>query len=388
MSEMKKLAIITTHPIQYYAPVFKLLHERNNISVRVYYTWGEKALDKYDPGFEKKVTWDIPLLEGYPYEWALNTSAYPGTHHFKGVVTPNLTEQVNTWQPDAVLFFGWAYHGHLKAIRYFKNKIPVFFRGDSTLLDETGRIKSMLKSIYLKWVYKHIDHAFYVGTNNRNYFKKYGLKDNQLSFAPHAVDNDRFAGDKSTDAQLLRANLGITRDEILILFAGKLENKKSPLLLLDACLSMNKPGVHLLFIGNGALERDLKTQAGNSTNVHFMPFQNQTAMPTAFQAANVFCLPSQGPGETWGLAVNEAMACGKPVLVSDKVGCAVDLVKDGYNGAIFQNKQLDDLVSKLTKLISSKAALKEYGHNSKAMINNWSFQKVAEAIENKLNESL
>ena len=122
MSKMKKLAIVTTHPIQYYAPIFKLLHERGNVSINVYYTWGKKALDKYDPGFGKKVTWDIPLLDGYPYEWALNTAIDPGTHHFKGIVNPNLAVQISALKPDAVLFFGWAYQGHLKAIKYFKNK--------------------------------------------------------------------------------------------------------------------------------------------------------------------------------------------------------------------------------------------------------------------------
>jgi glycosyltransferase involved in cell wall biosynthesis len=388
MSEMKKLAIVTTHPIQYYAPVFKLLYERQNISVKVFYTWGERALDKYDPGFDKKITWDIPVLDGYPYEWVLNTAAEPGTHHFKGIINPELTNQLNRWNPDAILFYGWAYNGHLKAIRHFKNKIPVLFRGDSTLLDEKGGLKGALKSIFLKWVYKHIDHAFYVGTNNKAYFKRYGLKDDQLSFAPHAIDNERFATDQSEDAILLRQKLGIPENEILILFAGKLEDKKSPLLLLNAFLALDKQGVHLLFIGNGALEDDLKTKAKNVTNVHFMNFQNQLAMPAAYQAADLFCLPSKGPGETWGLAVNEAMACGKTVLVSDKVGCAIDLVKENYNGAIFQSENLDDLIINLDKLTSSKGTLTNYGENSKTIIMNWNFLKIAEAIENKLNEKV
>jgi glycosyltransferase involved in cell wall biosynthesis len=383
-----KLAIITTHPVQYYAPIFKLLNERQKISIKVYYTWGEKALDKYDPGFGQKVTWDIPLLDGYPYEWALNTSTDPGTHHFKGIINPKLTEQISKWQPDAVLFFGWAYEGHLKAIKYFKNKIPVFFRGDSTLIDETGGIRSILKAIYLKWVYRYVDHAFYVGSGNKEYFKKYGLKDSQLSFAPHAIDNDRFAEDRSADAGLLRKGLGIGNDQILILFAGKLESKKAPLLLLNAFHSLNRRDVHLLFIGNGILQHELKNLAGDATNIHFIPFQNQAAMPVAYQAADLFCLPSQGPGETWGLAVNEAMACGKAILVSDKVGCAADLVKENYNGDIFKSKQLNDLVIKLTKLIISKVALEEQGRRSKIIIKDWNFLAVAQTIENKLNETI
>ena len=385
---MKRLAIVTTHPIQYYAPVFKLLYEKQEIIIGVFYTWGERALDKYDPGFDQKITWDIPVFDGYPYEWVLNTAAEPGTHHFKGIINPGLTDQLSAWHPDAILFYGWAYDGHLKAIRYFKNKIPVLFRGDSTLLNEKSGLKGIFKSIFLKWLYKHIDHAFYVGTNNKAYFKRYGLKDNQLSFAPHAVDNERFEADKSEDAFLLRQKLDVRENEILILFAGKLEDKKSPLLLLNAFLALQKQGVHLLFIGNGALENDLKTKAKNATNVHFMNFQNQLAMPAAYQAADLFCLPSRGPGETWGLAVNEAMACGKAVLVSDKVGCAIDLVKENYNGTIFQSENSDDLIANLDKLTSSKSTLTKYGENSKTIIMNWNFLKIAEAIENKLNEKV
>ncbi len=388
MPKMKKLAIITTHPIQYYAPLFKLLNERENKNIKVFYTWGEKALDKYDPGFKQKIEWDIPLLEGYSYEWVKNTSAEPGSHHFRGIINPDLINQVKKWQPDAILFYGWAYHSHLKAIRYFRNKVPVLFRGDSTLLDEQKSTRNILKAILLKWVYKHIDHAFYVGTNNKNYFKRYGLKEDQLSFAPHAIDNDRFAANRSAGALLIRETLGISKSEILILFAGKLEEKKSPVLLLNAFLTLNKPGSHLLFVGNGALENELKTLASGKSAIHFMDFQNQSDMPQIYQACDLFCLPSKGPGETWGLAVNEAMACGKAILASDKVGCAADLVKEDYNGAVFQSMQSDELVIKLTKLINSKAELNALGHNSKILIKDWNFRAIAEAIENKLNETI
>lgn len=379
-----RLAIITTHPIQYYAPIFKLLYQRGNIDINVFYTWGEKALHKYDPGFNKTISWDIPLLDGYPYEWVENTATDPGSHHFKGIINPGLTKQVETWQPDAILIYGWAYHSHLKAMRHFKNKIPVLFRGDSTLLDETNWLKTTLKSVFLKWIYRHVDHAFYVGTNNKAYFKKHGLKESQLTFAPHAIDNDRFAEPKK-EAMMLRRQLGIRNGEILILFAGKLEDKKSPGLLLDAFLALNVNDIHLLFLGNGAWENRLKSKAENKKNVHFIDFQNQSAIPAIYQSSDLFCLPSKGPGETWGLAVNEAMACGKAILVSDKVGCALDLVNENYNGLIFKSEDTNSLRSSLMELTKSRQLLQVYGEKSRDAIQNWSFLKIAEAIENKLN---
>jgi len=379
-----QLAIITTHPIQYYAPVFKLLHERKQVDIKVFYTWGEAATGKFDPGFDKKITWDIPLLDGYPYEWVHNTSSRPGSHYFNGVINPGLVKQVNNFKPDAVLVIGWAYSGHLKVIRYFKNRVPVLFRGDSTLLDETNGIKNILKSIFLKWLYRHIDHAFYNGTNNKAYFEKYGLKEARLSFAPHAIDNERFARERKNESLKLRQSLGITSTDILVLYAGKLEEKKNPVLLVNAFIGLNNENVHLLFTGNGVLESALKLKAEAYGNIHFIDFQNQTYMPVIYQACDLFCLPSKGPAETWGLAVNEAMACSKAILVSDKCGCAIDLVRDGENGAIFKSGSLDDLLSCLKRLTLDKNRLAKYGELSASIIKPWDFLTIAKAIENKL----
>ena len=118
-----RLAIVTTHPIQYYAPVFKLLADK--IDVKVFYTWGSEAMEKFDPGFGKAISWDIPLLDGYSYEWVKNTAPNPGSHHFKGIINPNLINQIKFWQADAILVYGWAYDSHLKVIRHFKNKLPI-----------------------------------------------------------------------------------------------------------------------------------------------------------------------------------------------------------------------------------------------------------------------
>ncbi|MGN6396967.1 MAG: glycosyltransferase family 4 protein [Mucilaginibacter sp.] len=380
---MKKLAIITTHPIQYYAPVFKLLHQRGNIDLKVFYTLGDADI-KYDPGFGKDVSWDIPLLEGYPYQWIENISGQPGTHHFKGIINPALIRDVETWGPDAILVFGWAYKSHLKVIRYFKNKMPVYFRGDSTLLDDVKGVRRLAKIFFLKWLYNHINHVFYVGANNKLYFKRYGLSENKLSFAPHAVENDRFSISRDDEVRKFKQELGICDTDITILFAGKFENKKSPGLLLNAFMTANIPHTRLLFVGDGALANTLKAAAGGNTQVSFMEFQNQSAMPVVYQSCDLFCLPSAGPGETWGLAVNEAMACGKAVLVSDKVGCAADLVKEGINGSIFRSGDVQDLIEKLQALTTDKYSLTQMGKQSQHIIKRYSFLHITEAIEHKL----
>lgn len=418
---MSKLAIITTHPIQYYAPVFKLLAQK--IQLRVFYTLGEQSVSQYDHGFGQQIEWDIPLLAGYDYQFLENISKNPGTHHFNGIINPGICEAVQDFKPEAILIYGWAWKSHLNALRFFKGKAPVYFRGDSTLLDQQKSFRRLLRKYFLKWIYNHIDKAFYVGTANKAYFKHFGLKENQLLLAPHAVDNDRFGKENITEAQTLRTQLHIKSDEILILFAGKFESKKNPELLLNAFIDLDLKKTHLLFVGNGVLEENLKRKveelgvsgeglaekvkfeyAQDNSNInselkverweesvkkriHFMDFQNQSQMPMVYQACDLFCLPSKGPGETWGLAVNEAMAAGKAVLVSDKVGCAADLVNPGVNGQVFTSGDLTDLKQKLKVLTENKTKLAQMGLASQEMIKDWSFKKqvnqIVEAIQNK-----
>lgn len=379
---MKRLAIVVTHPIQYYTPVFKLLAKETD--VMVFYTWGEASMTKYDPGFGKTIKWDIDLLEGYNYQWADNVAADPGTHNFNGIDTPGLNEQIKAWQPDTVLVYGWAFKSHLSVLRYFKNKIPVLFRGDSVLLNKQKGLKNLLRSVYLKWVYKHIDYALYVGTNNKAYFKKYGLKDSQLIFAPHAIDNKRFSTPDPAGAQELRSSLNLKESDILILYAGKFEQVKSLDVFVSAFIKLAAPNLHLLLVGNGPDEEKLRSLAANSTvanNIHFSGFVNQSVIPAIYQSADLYCLPSIS--ETWGLAVNEAMACGKAILVSDKVGCAADLVKADYNGAIFEAGSLSSLTDKLAGLVDKgKSGLAEMGRNSNKIIQDWTFEAQVDHIIN------
>ena len=384
---MKRLAIISTHPIQYNAPVFKLLAADPNLAVKVFYTLGTSAAEVVDKGFGKKISWDIPLLEGYEYQFLQNVSKNPGTSYFRGVINPAIIPEIEKFAPTDILVYVLSFDSHLKVLRYFKNKVNVYFRGDSTLLDENGGIKLLLRRIMLSWTYRYIDKAFYVGTNNKQYFLRHGVKEQNLIFAPHAIDNERFGDDAlhREESRRIRENLGIPESHIVFLFAGKFEKKKNPLLLLSAFKQLNKQDVSLVLVGNGVLETELQQTAAGYNNIHFLPFQNQTRMPAVYRAGDVLVLPSSGPGETWGLCINEAMASGLAVIASNKVGCAVDLVHENENGFIFEADSVES-ISDTLKNCSSRSAdeLAEMGKASRAIIADWSFKHIYEAIRKTL----
>lgn len=376
-----KLAIISTHPIQYYAPLFRLLSSRNNIAVKVFYTW-EKDAALYDKDFVKSFKWDIPLLEGYDYRFVSNNGSL--SKSFWGVKNPGLNREIEEWGADALLVFGWNYYSHFKALRYFSGKIPVLFRGDSTLLDENPGIKRIARRLFLRWVFSHVDTALYVGANNKNYFSAHGLREHQLVFGPHAIDNRRFEdtdGMYEQEALNRRRELGIPDEDIVWLFVGKFQEKKDPLLLIRAFKKLEAPHASLLLVGDGVLMDALQAEAGNHKKIHFLPFQNQSKMPVIYRMGDIFCLPSKGPAETWGLAVNEAMACKKPILVSDRCGCASDLVFHDVNGFIFAAGDIGQLLEKMKAFSGNKAALKAMGENSFGIIQNWSYDRLAPIIE-------
>ncbi|MBX2924886.1 MAG: glycosyltransferase family 4 protein [Chitinophagaceae bacterium] len=382
---MKKLIIITTHPIQYNAPLFKIIAARRKIALKVFYTWGKSVIsDKFDPGFGKNISWDIPLLEGYEYEFLENIATVPGSHHSAGIDNPDIINKINEANADAILIYGWNFKSHFKVMKYFKNKKPIYFRGDSTLLNEPRGLsfKKILRRIYLNWIYSYIDKAFYVGTNNKKYFIAHGVKNADLIYVPHAVDNKRFSKDEEECTALAkswRSKLGIGENEIAFLFAGKLEWNKNPFILLEAFENLNERNVHLILIGNGALEEDIKRIYGTKKNIHFIDFQNQSIMPVAYRLGDWFVLPSQS--ETWGLSINEAMASGRPVIASDRCGGAIDLIENGVSGFIFPWSDKSSLTTIMKIAIQQKKNMHEIRKEVTTKISSFSFEHDAEAIE-------
>lgn len=388
---MKKLAIITTHPIQYNAPWFQLLAKRNSVAIKVFYTWSQAENAVKDHTFGKEIIWDIPLLEGYDYEFVENISKKPGSHHFSGIDCPTLIARIKTFEPNALLFFGWNLKSHLLAIHYFNGRIPVWFRGDSTLLDETKNFKTLFRRMILKKIYSYVDKVFYVGKASKAYFLKHDLLPIQLIYAPHAIDNQRFDKNTTIDydakASQWRHELGYKDEDLVVVFAGKFEDKKQPEFLIQAFEKANeyreKP-IKLLLVGNGPLEKYLKEISHKNRHIKFLPFQNQTQMPLVYRLGAILCLPSKGPGESWGLVVNEAMASGKPVIVSDKVGCAEDLIKHQINGYCFRSDKQDDLIEILRELSLSELHL--LGAHAYSHIQNYNFKNIVTAIENEMHK--
>jgi len=357
-----RVAFIVSHPIQYYAPLHERMARRTDLAVKVFFTWHSGKQAELDRGFKREISWDLPLLDGYEHELVPNTSSDPGTHHFLGLRNPTLVARVLAWKPHIVHVTGWAWFSHLQALYHLKKAgIPVIFRGDSHLLDPTTHHwRALLKRVVLGRVYRWPSAFLYTGKANARYYKTFGVTNERLFYCPHSVDVSRFAlnaNESESAAAEWRLQLRLEPEDCVVLFAGKLERKKCPVQLITAVLKINLPHLKLLIVGDGELETEIAALAATSPQrILRLPFQNQSKMPIVYRMADIFVLPSLYQ-ETWGLAVNEALACGRPVLVSDRVGCAEDVIESSC-GFLFSWSQPDQL----------ERLLKHFGENKKQLL--------------------
>jgi glycosyltransferase involved in cell wall biosynthesis len=384
---LKRISIITSHVIQYNAPLFKELARSDRFELKVFYTSGDKNTG-IDAGFKRSIEWDIPMLDGYEFEFLENHASNPGLGRFLGIRNQKILERIKQFRPDFILVYGWNYHSHLQVMRHFRGKIPVWFRGDSTLLDEKPGLKQMARRIFLKWVYRSANKFLCVGKANKDYFIAHGIREDQLIHVPHAVDNDHFYDSPENKyevkARNWRKELGIPENALVFLSAGKFIPKKDPLLLIKAFKQVYQSTslpVYLILVGNGPLETQIRKEAAGHSNIFILPFQNQSRMPVIYRLGDVYVLPSKGPGETWGLAINEAMACARPILASNKAGGSEDLVKEGRNGYIFREKDLMDLCEKMKIMVENYSELENLGLESKRIIEDFSYSRIVHTME-------
>jgi glycosyltransferase involved in cell wall biosynthesis len=332
-----RLAVVASHPIQYHAPLFGELAKQ--IDLTVFFAHRATPADQALAGFGVGFDWDIDLLSNYEHIFLRNVAREPGLITFAGCDTPGIGAQLSEGRFDAVLVMGWHLKTFVQALVAAKQiGLPVLARGDSHLLTPRSRLYGGAKAITYPIFLRFFDAALYVGERSRAYWTRYRYPSARLFFSPHCIDAKRFAIGATAEARTaLRAQLGVAPNTKVALFVGKLVPFKRPLDLVAAASQLNRGGrdLTLLVAGAGPLESEMATAAcAGGVTLHMLGFCNQSKIPRAYAAADVLVLPSDG-NETWGLVANEALACGRPVVVSDAIGAAPDLAADGSAGRVY-----------------------------------------------------
>lgn len=380
---MMRVAMVTTHPIQYQVPWLQMLAATAGIDLHVYFAM---IPDQQEQGREFGVSfaWDIPLLEGYRYTVLENRSKRPSLTEFGGCDTPQIHAEIRRGKFDAVIVNGWVVKTCIQALIACRlSGTPCIVRGEVNGLRPRAAWKRWLHGRLLS----QYSACLSIGTNNRRYLLEAGVPGRRIFPTPYCVDNARFgeAADlyrKSPGREALRERFGLDAHRTTYLFSGKFVEKKRPNDIVEAVRRLSptdRERLQVLMVGEGPLGDELRT-AAQSLPIRFSGFLNQSEIASAYAAADCLVLPSDH-GETWGLVVNEAMACGLPALVSDQVGSAIDLVTPGSTGAVFACGDVGALAERFAALSRSPEALGEMGANARRRVHaDYNFRQVLAGV--------
>ncbi|MCX6053862.1 MAG: glycosyltransferase [Chloroflexi bacterium] len=381
---MSELLIIATHAIQYQVPLFQYLSKECGADIHVAFL-EEPATSKpyWDIDFNKEVIWDIPLVSGY--HWSVVPS---GNLQFRLHSFAELHRKLGK-PPIMLTSWGTSFHW-LVWTWAVVSKIPVFLSAETNQQSYLMTPKPILRRYWLKFLIRHTQGLLYIGTRNRDFYSWMGAEKKRFFSYPYSIDNERFYSNqkkflatKKNDLLLL----GLSPQLPTILFCGKLISKKRPDLLLKSIHNSNLNGkVNALFVGDGILRPVLEKIVIDLQlkNVAFTGFFNQMEMPKAYALGDILCLLSDQPSETWGLAVNEAQACGRPVIVSDVCGCVPDLVENKNTGWIVKSGSLSDTSQILSDAYNNSQFWSKIGLQGQSIIEGHTFQKMAIGIQTAL----
>lgn len=369
-----KLGYFVSHPIQYQTPLLRQISEHDDIDLCVFFLCDLSVNAFIDPEFKVSIKWDIPLLKGYKYKF-LNSKLKTSKLSFSNPKVPfsEIRKVLRENDLDAVLMHGYGNFAliYLLILSNLKN-IPVLLSGDSNLFSTK---KGFIRSLFVKFIIRSCAGLLFNGSDNRDYYLHYGAKPEQLFFSPYSVNNSFFQS-------YLRNHT--PNSKCTFLFAGKMTERKNAVLLLTAFLKLEtelQEQSELWFIGNGEQYSKLEAliQKYNlEDKVNLLGFKNQKELPNYLSRCDVFVIPSER--EPFGLIVNEAMNLAKPILATDQVAAATDLVEHGINGWVVKAGCVDSLAVGLKTAIQSKDKLNEMGTKSLEKINNWGYEQQVDGI--------
>ena len=392
-----RVAYLVTHPIQYQAPLLRYIVAHSEIELTAFFM-SDLSLKSYqDEGFGTAVEWDVPLLEGYP---SVMLPALGDTQRISALrpFVYGLARHLKAGRFDALWLHGYAHQASLRALFIAKSLgIKVFLRTDSQLASSTSQpLKGWVKARLLRRLFRAVDGFLVAGALNRDYFRHFRAPDAKMFLLPFAVDNDFFARQAAfarPKREHLRAELGLSPGRPVILFASKFLRRKRAGDLLEAYRRLSpdahqEPRPYLLFVGDGEQRAAVEAEAQRLgwSSVRFLGFKNQTELPPLFDLCDVFVLPADT--EPWGLIVNEVMNAAKAVIVTDQVGAAADLVREGENGYVVPVGDTTALARRLQDVTCDPDRAQRMGERSLEIIRDWGFREDLAGLQQALEATV
>jgi glycosyltransferase involved in cell wall biosynthesis len=332
-----------------------------------------------DPEHLTKEAFDTQLLDSYPWVPVRNYSPLPRLGKFYGLINPGLIKLVSRF--DCCIVYGHAYISFWLAIVTAKllGK-PVLIGTDATSLQTTSganlkiSLKAKLKRKLLPFFYNRVvDLVLVPSSASRQFICSLGVPEERVTVTPYVVDNERISNlAAKADRREVREQLQLPDDAAVVIFCAKFLPRKRPHDALKAFAAAKVHGSYMLMVGDGPLMEALKSEAeelGIADRVRFPGLVLYSRLPELYASSDVLVFPSEH--EPFGLPVNEAMLCGIPVIVSDRVGAGYDLVEDGKTGYVYSSGDVDALAAILRRVLPDRALLKQMGEQARERMKTW-----------------
>ena len=375
---MKKLAIITTHPIQYQTPLFKKLAKKLP-NLQVFFASRHGLSSKYiDPEFKKNIKWDIGsrMLDGYKSEFSKNQNKNINQFSLNFL---NLEKKLIKGNFDHILVLGWNNLLYISAILYaLKHKIKLILRVETNLLLKINPIKRLIKTIILKNLFKKINYFLAIGILNKNFLLNHNVPRKKIYPGPYFVDNNFFSKKIKKKSKSKKK---------IVLFVGKLIQRKNPFEFLNlAQMFIKNKKIQFIMIGDGILKKECQQFINERrlNNVSLIGFVNQTQLKKYYQKSDLLIVPSYY--ETWGLVINEAFASNIPVICSENCGASKDLILNGKTGFTYPTNELKILYTKTNKILKNKSLSNKFRTNISRKIKDYDVGISANSILKILDE--
>ena len=359
-----RLAVVISHPIQYYAPIYRQLALQSGIDLKVFYCCDWAVKPTLDPGFGQVFAWDVPLLEGYDHEF-LPIPRQPTAMTFRQIDNPAIGTRLDAFGPHAVWIHGYGFRSNWRALHWAR-RTAVLYTSDSELLHPRSLKSRLLKTLPVRYFLSRCDRFITIGDNNEAYYRHYGVPAEKLVRGALPIDLTRFRQALADPARPttaeMRSRWGLPKDAVVVAFAAKMIDIKHPADLIEAISRLRSRGVpiHGLMIGDGPLRPALEQQVGEAglgNFVRFTGFVNQREIPLVLECADILAMCSHV--EPHGQAVAESMAVGSAIVASDRVGCVGpnDSARPGLNAAIYPVGNVAALAALLERLVTDPAEL-------------------------------
>jgi glycosyltransferase involved in cell wall biosynthesis len=371
-----RVLAVSSHPVQYGAPVFRLMARHPQVDFHVAYCSLRGAEAGHDPEFGTTVKWDIPLLDGYAWTHVPNRGS--GAESFLGLRNPGLWKLIRERRFDAVI----CHVGYVRAsfwIAYLAARSSgaafIFGTDASTLEPRDGRAwKHLFKRVAWPLLFRLASQVLTASSAGYDMMRSLGISEGRISMTLDTVDNDWWLAEAArADRAAVRTSWGVGPEEKVILFCAKLQPWKHSLDLLRAFAAAAIPHSTLVFAGDGSVRSQLEAEAsalGIRGRVRFLGFVNQSQLPGVYKASDLMVIPSRY--EPFGLVVNEAMLCGCPVVASDRVGAVRDLIEPPRTGFVYPCGDTQALAGVLRQALGDPARLSAISRAALARIEGWS----------------